>query len=54
MDDDMIGSFSDPAFWDEFSDLVRHGAQRIIRQAVEVELKVFLEEHATERDSQGR
>jgi len=54
MGNDTIVSFSDPAFRDELSDLVREGARRIIRQAVEGELKVFLEGHATERDAQGR
>lgn len=42
------------AFRDELSELVRQGAQRIIRQAVEAELKTFLEDHAAERDAQGR
>jgi len=54
MGNDTIVSFSDPAFRDELSDLVREGARRIIRQAVEGELKVFLEGHATERDAPGR
>jgi len=54
MGNDTIVSFCDPAFRDELSDLVRDGAQRIIRQAVEAELKMFLDEHATERDGQGR
>jgi transposase-like protein len=54
MGDDTVVSFSDPAFRDELSELVRHGAQRIIRQAVEAELKVFLREHGAERDAQGR
>jgi len=54
MGNDTIVCFSDPAFRDELSDLVRDGAQRIIRQAVEAELKGFLEEHAAERDALGR
>jgi putative transposase len=54
MGNDTIVSFSDPVFRDELSELVRQGAQRIIRRAVEAELKVFLGEHATERDAQGR
>lgn len=54
MANDTIVSFSDPALRDELSELVRHGAQRIIRQAVEVELKAFLDEHEAERDAQGR
>lgn len=35
MSDNTIVSFSNPAFRDELSDLVRDGAQRIIRGAVE-------------------
>ncbi len=54
MGNDTIVSFSDPAFRDELSELVRQGAQRIIRRAGAAELKVFLGEHATERDAQGR
>lgn len=54
MSDDTIVSFSNPAFRDELSDLVRDGAQRIIRQAVEAELKSFLDAHGTERDAAGR
>ena len=54
MGNDTIVSFSDPAFRDALSDLVRQGARRIIRRAVEAELKVFLGAHATERDAQGR
>jgi len=54
MSDDTIVSFSNPAFRDELTDLVRHGAQRIIRQAVEAELKCFLEVHAEARDAAGR
>lgn len=54
MDNDTIVSFSDPAFRDELSELVRDGAQRIIRQAVEAELKSFLETHADAQDAAGR
>ena len=54
MGNDTVVSFSDPAFRDELSELVRHGARQIIRQAVEAELKVFLDEHAEDRDAQGR
>lgn len=54
MADNTIVSFSDPAFRDELSELVRHGAQRIIRHAVEAELNMFLDEHAESRDGQGR
>jgi len=54
MVNDTIVSFADPAFHDELSDLVRDGAQRIIRQAVEAELKAFLEQHAAKLDNEGR
>ena len=54
MANDTIVSFADPAFHDELSDLVREGAQRIIRQAVEAELKAFLEQHAAAQDAGGR
>ena len=54
MANDTIVSFANPAFHDELSDLVRDGARRIIRQAVEAELKAFLELHAAERDIEGR
>ena len=50
MHKDTTIPFTNPAFRDELSELVREGAQKIIRQAVEVELGAFLEEHATERD----
>ena len=54
MDNDTIVSFTDPAFRDELSDLVREGARRIIAQAVEAELKDFLEDHSEARDGLGR
>jgi transposase-like protein len=54
MANDTVISFSDPALRDELSELVRQGAQRIIRQAVEAELQVFLDAHGAERDEQGR
>ena len=46
--------FTNPVFRDELSELVREGAQRIIRHAVEAELGAFLEEHAGEHDGGGR
>lgn len=46
--------FWNPAYREELSELVRAGAQRIIRRAVEAELAAFLEEHAGEHDAQGR
>ena len=54
MHEDTTIPFTNPAFRDELSELVREGAQRIIRQAVEAELGAFLEEHSTERDTRGR
>ena len=51
---DRAVSFWSPAFRDELSDLVREGAQRLIRRAVEAELKTFLDEHECERDGEGR
>ena len=43
MREDTTVSFTNPSFRDELSDLVREGAQRIIRQAVEAELGAFLD-----------
>ena len=54
MREDTTIPFRSPAYRDELSDLVREGAQRIIRQAVEAELEAFLEEHEAEHDAQGR
>ena len=51
---DRAVSLWSPAFRDELSDLVREGAQRLIRRAVEAELKTFLDEHESERDGAGR
>ena len=54
MREDTTVSLTNPSFRDELSELVRAGAQRIIRQAVEAELGAFLEENSTERDERGR
>ena len=54
MGNDTIVSFSNPAFRDELSDLVREGARRIIAQAVEAELNDFLLAHVDARDAMGR
>ena len=54
MGKDRAVSLWSPAFRDELSDLVREGAQRLIRRAVEAELKTFLDEHECERDREGR
>lgn len=43
-----------PEFMDELSELVRAGAQQMIRAAVEAELKSFLEGFEGERDGGGR
>jgi hypothetical protein len=50
MGNNTIVSFSNPVFRDEFSELVRQGAQRIIRQA---ELRGYLDKHAADRDAEG-
>ena len=54
MVNDTIVSFSNPAFGNELSDLVREGARRIIAQAVEAELNDFLQAHVDARDAMGR
>ena len=54
MHEDTTIPFTNPAFQDELSELVREGAQRIIRQTVEAELGAFLEEHSAARDARGR
>ena len=51
MDKDTTVTFLNPAFRDELSEVVRHGARKIIRQAVEAELQAFVEEHAADRDA---
>ncbi len=54
MQEDTTIPFVNPAFRDELSELLRAGAQRIIRQAVEAELRNFPEEHEAARDARGR
>ena len=54
MSKDTTIPFRNPALRDELSELLREGARRIIRQAVEAELEAYLAEHAGERDAQGR
>lgn len=39
---------------DPLTELLREGAQRLIRQAVSVELGLFLEDHAGGLDGAGR
>lgn len=53
MTHDTTISFADPAFADTLSDLVRDGAQRIIKQAVQAELDAFLHSHP-DRGDDGR
>jgi transposase-like protein len=53
MPNDTTIAFADPAFADELSDLVRAGAQRIIKQAVAAELEAFLAAH-DDTDAAGR
>ena len=54
MREDTTIPFVNPAFRDELSELVRAGAQRIIRRAVKAELGAFLEEYSAARDASGR
>ena len=54
MREDTTILFRNLALRDKLSELVREGAQRVIRQAVEAELEAFLEEHEAEHDVQGR
>lgn len=53
MSHDTTIPLTDPAFADELTDLVRGGAQRIIKQAVAAELNSFLAVHA-DTDTAGR
>ena len=53
MSNDNIIPLSNPAFHDQLTDLVRAGAQEIIRKAVREELDEFLNEH-DDRDENGR
>jgi transposase-like protein len=53
MSNDTTIGFHDPAFADELTDLVRDGARRIIREAVQAELEAYLATH-DEVDGSGR
>jgi putative transposase len=53
MSNDTTIPFADPSFADALSDLVRDGAQRIIKQAVQAELDAFLQAN-TDQDDDGR
>ncbi|MDE0540427.1 MAG: hypothetical protein OXH94_17060 [Rhodospirillales bacterium] len=54
MREDTTIPLRNPAYRNGLSELVREGAQRIIRQAVEAELEAFLEGYAADRDAPGR
>lgn len=53
MSNDTTIPFADPAFTDMLSDLLRDGAQQMIKQAVQAELDTFLNTHE-DTDSAGR
>ncbi len=53
MTNDTTIPFAGPSFADALSDLVRDGAQRIIKQAVQAELDAFLQAN-TDQDDDGR
>ena len=53
MNDSTIVCFSDPALRDDLTELLRHGAQRLIAQAVQSELEQFLMVHQHRHDDQG-
>lgn len=53
MRDDTTIDFTDPAFTGALSYLVRDGAQRPIKQAVQAELDAFMHAQA-DRDGDGR
>ena len=48
------GARSPEEFRDELSEMLREGAQAMIRAAVEAELEGFLGAHEGERDGRGR
>ena len=50
---DRAVSVWNPAFRDDLSDLVRAGAQRLIRRAVEAELKTFLDDTSVSGTGRG-
>lgn len=55
MGEDKVVRFRKPeSVRDALTELLREGAQRLVRQAVQAELDEFLGEHAEKRDSQGR
>jgi len=54
MSEDTLVKFQNPDFRDELSEVLRQGAQRLIKEAVQAELAGFLESHAESRDGRGR
>jgi len=55
MSEDTVVRFQKPgAVRDALTELLREGAQRLLRQAVEAELAEFLSAHAHKRDEHGR
>jgi len=54
MTNSTIVSFRDPARSDDLTEWRRHGAPRVMAQAVQAELDQFLSEHQAQRDSQWR
>ncbi len=52
----IVTTLSDPHGFspDPLTDILRSGAQRLIQQAVEVELSVLLEAHASDKTDDGR
>lgn len=54
MNEHTIVEFQNPAFRDELTEVLRQGAQRLIKEAVQAELVEFLRGHADSRDAHGR
>ena len=54
MSNDTIISFSDPAFHDELTELVRGGARRMLCEALIADVETFCAQYAVETDDQGR
>ena len=54
MQDSTTVSFPGTEAVDGLTELLKHGAQRLIHEAVEAELEAFLEHHRERRDSAGR
>ena len=55
MKEDTVIRFRKPEpVRDALTELLRKGAQRLLKQAVEAELEEFLAPHAEQRDEQGR